>query len=188
MKTMCGSASAAGRVTCDRVEPLDARGNVEADLAAEPRRPRPGGHDDGARVDPARDRLDAEDAALATPDPRHPGPLAHLGPEILRPAAETLDRRGRIGVPARRLEGGGAEVLDVREGLEVVELRGESATVSIPMVRSISTFRRSASAYGGATTFTKPVWVNTDGPPMISVQFRKTGKLANARRASHSLV
>jgi len=60
--------------------------------------------------------------------------------------------------------------------------------VLIPIERSISTFFRSASAYGGATTFTNPVWVNTDGPPMISVQCLKTGKLANASRASHSLV
>jgi len=56
------------------------------------------------------------------------------------------------------------------------------------MPRSISTFFRSASAYGGATTFTNPVWVNTGGPPMISGQCLKTGKLANARRASHSFV
>src|SRR4030095_12324327 len=62
--------------------------------------------------------------ALATQDAGHAGPLAHLSAQILRPAPEPLDGRGRIGVAARRLEGGGAEVLDVREGLEVMELVG----------------------------------------------------------------
>jgi hypothetical protein len=65
---------------------------------------------------------------------------------------------------------------------------GERATVLTPIARSIWTFFRSASAYGGATTLTKPVRVKTGGPPMISPQCWKTGKLAKARRASHSFV
>ena len=63
-----------------------------------------------------------------------------------------------------------------------------SATVFTPIPRSIATFLPSASAYCGATTLTNPVCVNTGGPPMISGQCRKTGKLANASRASPSFV
>ena len=62
------------------------------------------------------------------------------------------------------------------------------AVVLTPIPLSISTFRRKWSANWGATTFTKPVWVKTVGPPMSSIQFLNTGKLAQASRASHSLV
>ena len=62
------------------------------------------------------------------------------------------------------------------------------AVVFTPMPLNISTLRRRFSAKAGATTFTKPVWVNTAGPPMSSVQCLNTGKLAHASRESHSFV
>jgi hypothetical protein len=64
----------------------------------------------------------------------------------------------------------------------------EIAIVFTPMPFSISTLRRRFSAYCGLTTFTKPVWVKTAGPRMISAQCLKMGKLAHASRASSSLV
>ncbi len=62
------------------------------------------------------------------------------------------------------------------------------AVVLTPRPFSISTLRCRRSANSGATTLTKPERVKTPGPPISSVQFLKTGKLAQASRASHSFV
>jgi hypothetical protein len=74
------------------------------------------------------------------------------------------------------------------KGWSSLSSAGESAEVLTPIPRSISTLARRAAASAWPTTARKPVWVNTGGPPMISGQARKIGKLANARRASSSFV
>src|SRR5438105_9564209 len=61
-------------------------------------------------------------------------------------------------------------------GCSAVSSAGVSATVSMPIPRSMSTLCRSAEASPGPTTARNPVRVKTGGPPIRSGQSRNTGR------------
>src|SRR6266851_5796550 len=95
MKTRWGWASAAGRVTCTVSSPFT-RAGISRPISRQSR----GAH--------------APAATTTAP--------ASMRPALVSPSPEAFDRGGGVGVAALGLPGGGAQVLDVGERLEVAEL------------------------------------------------------------------
>src|SRR6266404_103850 len=110
MKITWGSVSATGRSTWTVSRPLT-RAGISIPISR---------HRRGAQAPGAR--LHAGDAALAAQDLPDRSPLEDPRAELGCATPEALDRAGGIRVAALGLPGGGADVVDVREGLQVVEL------------------------------------------------------------------
>ena len=111
-----------GPLHLHRVEPFDPRRQLEPELAAQTRGPGAGGDHDGARVDAPGARLHAGHAALAAQNLPNRSPLEDSSAELGCPTPEAFDRAGGIRVAALGLPRGGADVVDVGEGLQRVEL------------------------------------------------------------------
>ena len=94
----------------------------DAELAAEPRRPRPGRHDHPGRLDAPAGRLDRHDAIALDLHRADLCPLPDGCAQLLRPAGEAPRRGRRVGVPAPRLVRRRADVGDLRLRLQVLDV------------------------------------------------------------------
>src|SRR6266487_2458377 len=77
-----------------------------------------------ARVDAPGRSVDSRHPALPANHSGHCGPLEDAGAQLGRPASETLHRLRGVGVAAVRLIRRGADIVDIDEGLELLQLRG----------------------------------------------------------------